>query len=277
MGIILDGKDVANKVCEKLRGRVIELNKQGIDVRFNIYTSPDPASKVYVKNKLNRAKEIGINAKAIPMASAEELYDEVKRSKCPFIVQLPNPNIDNKHINDVLHMWEELDMDSFSDKAMGRLMKYGLIAKRLPCTPLGILTLLSYYNIPIEGRHVVILGRSDIVGKPLSLMFTNLNATTTLAHSKTPKMLLSKMLDSADIIVSAMGNTDVFKDYMAVNADKQVFVDVGMNRDDAGKLCGDASERFKQEFYAYTPTPGGTGPMTVAMLMSNIVDYYNNF
>ena len=182
-----------------------------------------------------------------------------------------------------IDQYYQTDVDGFSASNLGKLFKNeekdGLTYFKA-CTPKGIITLLDYYNIPIEGRKVVILGRSNIVGRPMAAMMLNRDATVTICHSKTPKYTLDEEVMSADIIVSAVGKLNMlsgYRDYIYErNFKKKILVDVGMNRDNDGKLCGDICKKAIEHCYAYTPVPGGVGPMTVISLCENVIEFYEN-
>ena len=148
------------------------------------------------------------------------------------------------------------------------------------CTPKGIITLLDYYNIFIEGQKVVILGRSNIVGRPMAAMMLNRNATVSVCHSKTPENIFDDEISTADIIISAVGKANMLSDYSPwvyqYKFANKILIDVGMNRDENGKLCGDFCKEAIEHCYAYTPVPGGVGPMTVISLCENVIEFYEN-
>ena len=149
-----------------------------------------------------------------------------------------------------------------------------------PCTPSGVMRLLEEYNIPLEGKNALVIGRSNIVGRPMAMMLEHAGCTVTVAHSKTAKDSLIENFVSADIVVSAVGKRNVVSDVEFLSSKRlkdKVLIDVGMNRDENGKLCGDFSEELKQKVAYYTPVPGGVGAMTVAMLMQNVIEYYENY
>ena len=151
-----------------------------------------------------------------------------------------------------------------------------------PCTPSGVMRLLKEYNIPLEGKNALVIGRSNIVGRPMAMMLEHAGCTVTVAHSKTDSGLLPTLFSCADIVVSAVGKKNIVSlndldDWDVEGLKSKIVIDVGMNRDENGKLCGDFSEELKQKAAYYTPTPGGTGPMTVAMLMQNVIEFYENY
>lgn len=266
MAILLNGKECANKICKSLKFRCDNLKSIGVIPEFTIYTNDDSASQVYVRNKVRRCEEIGIRVKTCGFDSNVNYAP-----KTPFIVQLPQPEYSDVFIDNWLNKYSELDMDGFSSSNLGRLFIGDKNAVK-PCTPNGILELLSNYNIPVDGKNIVMIGRSNIVGRPMATMLEHENATVTLCHSKTSKLNLYKACKEANIIISATGKIDMLEDYTI--QPWQILIDVGMNRDEDGKLCGDFNKRILMDAYAYTPVPGGVGPMTVAMLMNNIIRYY---
>ena len=152
-----------------------------------------------------------------------------------------------------------------------------------PCTPSGVMRLLEEYNIPLEGKNALVIGRSNIVGRPMAMMLEHAGCTVTMAHSKTNKESLIDYFVYSNIVVSAVGKKDIIAyedlkgNFGLETLSEKILIDVGMNRDENGKLCGDFSEELKQKAAYYTPTPGGTGPMTVAMLMQNVIEFYENY
>lgn len=267
MAIILDGKKFANEICNELKSECENLIvNRHIVPEFTIYINDDAASKVYVRNKIKRCEEIGIRVHIKPFYSAVN-----SAPTTPFIIQLPQPDYSNSVINDYLNKYSALDMDGFSSNNLGRLLIGDNNAVK-PCTPNGILALLSHYNIPVGGKHVAVIGRSNIVGRPMAIMLEHEDATVTLCHSKTSKLNLYKTCTNADIIISAVGKIDMLENYII--KPWQILIDVGINRDENGELCGDFNKQILEDSYAYTPVPGGVGPLTVAMLMKNIIDYF---
>ena len=283
MGIKMDGKALADKICLDLKARCDVLKSRNINPVLTIVTSgEDSASKVYVRNKVKRCEEIGIevDVRHFDKLNYAEFDDVVCPIQNPIIVQEPI-------VGDVTHayvagkLFALNDVDGFTHVNMG-LLATGETPYHAPCTPSGVMRLLEEYNIPLEGKNALVIGRSNIVGRPMAMMLEHEGATVTIAHSKT-KNLLGHIFN-ADIVVSATGHrmtnieqnvTDVKKILGVSNpmADK-IIVDVGMNRDENGKLCGDFSEDFKAKFGFYTPDIGGTGPMTVIMLMTNTIKFY---
>ena len=285
MPIILDGKKVANEIAEDLKKRCEILKANHIFPKLIIFTNTDDASKVYVRNKVKRCEEIGIEVLTYPISQFEDFDWFSKKydfENIPYILQEPS-NLTKFQNAIFIDQYYQTDVDGFSASNLGKLFKNeekdGLTYFKA-CTPKGIITLLDYCNIPIEGRKVVILGRSNIVGRPMAAMMLNRDATVTICHSKTPKYTLDEEVMSADIIVSAVGKLNMlsgYRDYIYErNFKKKILVDVGMNRDNDGKLCGDICKKAIEHCYAYTPVPGGVGPMTVISLCENVIEFYEN-
>lgn len=300
---ILDGKALADKICVDLKRRVealqpwVDVSELGLphieggnnkvrDVtyapRLIILTSgDDAASKVYVRNKVRRCEEIGIevDVKHFDYLTATDIVAATPWHH-PMIIQMPiTGDLTSDDLQRLLSATYARDVDGFvTAENMGRIAT-GRTSYHYPCTPKGILRLLTEYAIPLEGKSVCIIGRSNIVGRPLSWMMEQAGATVTLCHSKTPEKTLYHAVAAADIVVSATGvrnviSRDAMLQYTDFDVSKKVFVDVGMNRDENGKLCGDIDPLMLEASAAYTPVPGGVGPMTVAMLMENVVEYY---
>ena len=283
--IILDGKKVANEIAEDLKKRCEILKANHIFPKLIIFTNTDDASKVYVRNKVKRCEEIGIEAITYPISKFEDFnVTESKYDFCetPYILQEPS-NLTKFQNTVFVDQYYHTDVDGFSAINLGKLFKNeekdGLTYFKA-CTPKGIITLLDYYNIPIEGQKVVILGRSNIVGRPMAVMMLNRNATVSICHTKTPQTVFDEEIWSADIIVSAVGKTGMLSGYTPLFYKRKflhkVLIDVGMNRDENGKLCGDICKEAIEHCYAYTPVPGGVGPMTVISLCENVIEFYEN-
>ncbi|MCX6112802.1 MAG: bifunctional 5,10-methylenetetrahydrofolate dehydrogenase/5,10-methenyltetrahydrofolate cyclohydrolase [Proteobacteria bacterium] len=274
MALLIDGKKIAQDMVGEIKAESEKLGiKPGLVV---ILVGEDPASAVYVRNKEKDCEKAGFYHKTYRLAASttqDELLLVIKdiEKDCNvhgLIVQLPLP----KHINEEIiinAIPENKDADCFNPSNVGRLMtkKKGdsplLIA---PCTPAGIVELLDRYNISIAGKNVAIVGRSNIVGKPMALMMLNRDATVTICHSKTKN--LGEVLKQADIVITAVGVAKLIKKEML--KDNCVVIDVGMNRLKTGELVGDVDfEDVKCKVYAITPVPGGVGPMTRAMLLKN--------
>lgn len=283
MGIKMDGKALADKICLDLKARCDVLKSRNINPVLTIVTSgEDSASKVYVRNKVKRCEEIGIKAdvRHYDCLTEQDFLDLNREVDNPIIVQEPIAGeVDHDFVAEYLNLVQ--DVDGFADYNVARLATGGK-PYNFPCTPNGVMALLHEYGVEIEGKNALVIGRSNIVGRPMAMMLEHEGATVTIAHSKT-KNLLGHIFN-ADIVVSATGHrmtnieqnvADVKKILGVSNpmADK-IIVDVGMNRDENGKLCGDFSEDFKAKFGFYTPDIGGTGPMTVIMLMTNTIKFY---
>lgn len=282
MGIRMDGKVLADKICLDLKGRCNRLIEIGIHPALVIVTTgDDAASKVYVRNKIKRCKEIGIAPviKHYDYLTKADFLSLVSINKAPIIVQEPiTGEIDHNYVAGILNPYQ--DVDGFTYLNVGKLATGGQ-PYNYPCTPNGVMTLLHEYGVEIEGKNALVIGRSNIVGRPMSMMLEHEGATVTITHNKTDNYTLFSKMATADIIVSAVGkhnfvNVDALECYPRVIKNK-VIIDVGMNRDENGKLCGDFSEDFKAKFGFYTPTPGSTGPMTVAMLMTNVINFYERW
>lgn len=285
MPIILDGKKVANEIAEDLKKRCEILKANHIFPKLIIFTNTDDASKVYVRNKVKRCEEIGIEAVTYPISKFEDFNIADKDCDCcetPYILQEPS-NLTKFQNTVFVDQYYHTDVDGFSAINLGKLFKNeekdGLTYFKA-CTPKGIITLLDYYNIPIEGQKVVILGRSNIVGRPMAAMMLNRNATVSVCHSKTPENIFDDEISTADIIISAVGKANMLSDYSPwvyqYKFANKILIDVGMNRDENGKLCGDICKEALEHCYAYTPVPGGVGPMTVISLCENVIEFYEN-
>ncbi|MFA5961478.1 MAG: tetrahydrofolate dehydrogenase/cyclohydrolase catalytic domain-containing protein [Parcubacteria group bacterium] len=271
---IIDGKKIAEEIKEELKSDVLALGEKGIVPGLVvILAGEDSASQVYVKNKERVAKEIGINSEVVRM-SAETSQEELEKIILQYnvdekihgiLVQLPLPkNIDAKKIINLID--PKKDVDCFHPENVGRMMIGD--ARFLPCTPAGILELLERSEISVEGKNVTIVGRSNIVGKPLAVMLINLGATVTVCNSKTKN--LQKLCAQADILISATGRAGLICAEM-VKQDA-VVIDVGINRNEEGKLVGDVDYiRVCDKTSCITPVPGGVGPMTIMMLMRNTI------
>ena len=272
--ILLKGKELAASILADIKNEIyIKSIKPGLAV---VLVGDDVASTIYVKHKERAALSTGLYSKLFQLpekTTEEELLNLIKElGDNPkfngIIVQLPLPS----HINEekIIHSIPiEKDVDGFHPESVGKLMISGLgeLAPLLkPCTPLGIIELLNYHNIKIKGKHVVIVGRSNIVGKPASMLFLQEDATVTICHSHTSD--LQKYTKEADILIVAIGKPKFFtEEYIKEGV---VIIDIGISRMDNGKLYGDVDfESVKDKAYAITPVPGGVGPMTVAMLIKN--------
>jgi methylenetetrahydrofolate dehydrogenase (NADP+)/methenyltetrahydrofolate cyclohydrolase len=271
---ILDGKKIAEEIKNELRNEVLALKEIGIVPGLAvILVGEDSASQIYVKNKERVAKEIGINSEVIKLPDLiaqedlEKLISQVNADEKihGILVQLPLPKqIDAKRIINLID--PKKDVDCFHPENVGRMMIGE--ARFLPCTPAGILELLKRTEIEVEGKNVVIVGRSNIVGKPLAVMLINLGATVTVCNSKTKN--LPEICAQADILISATGRAGLIcKEMVKQDA---VVVDVGINRNAEGKLVGDVDYiHVCDKTSCITPVPGGVGPMTIMMLMRNTI------
>lgn len=275
MNKILDGKKLSLILQEDLKEKINKLsNSPNLTV---VMVGEDKASKIYVKNKEKIAKKMGIDTNTIYLNSettTDELLLIIERlnkdkSVNGILVQLPLP----KHIDEnlVLEKISPLkDVDGFHPKNLGKLMINN--ASMIPCTPLGIIKLLDFYNIDLEGKNVVILGRSNIVGKPMLHLLLQKNATVTITHSYTKN--LKDITKKADILIVAIGKSNfITKEYIKDNA---IIVDVGINRVD-NKIMGDVDfNSVKDKVSFITPVPGGVGPLTITMLMYQTYIAYLN-
>ena len=272
MAIIIDGKKVSAQVKEQVRIETEELVKKGIKPGLAvIIVGDDPASRVYVNNKKKACEKVGFLSKefALPATTTQEellsLVKELNEDKeiNGILCQLPLPKgLDEKAVIGAISPLK--DVDAFHASNVGKIMigDYDF----LPCTPAGVMEMLHSYNIPVEGKECVVIGRSNIVGKPMAMLLLHENGTVTITHSRTKN--LKEVTKRADILVAAIGKPKfVTADMVKEGA---VVIDVGMDRDENGKLCGDVDfENVKEKCSAITPVPGGVGPMTIAVLMKN--------
>ncbi len=271
---ILDGKKTAQKVKDALKERVEQLKKDGLTPGLAvIIVGNDSASRVYVNNKKKACEYVGIHSEeyALPEETTQdELIALVKKLNEKkdihgILCQLPLP----KHINEeaVINAIDpQKDVDAFHPINVGKIMIGNF--DFLPCTPAGVMELIDESGIDLTGKHCVVVGRSNIVGKPQAMLLLHRNATVTICHSKTEN--LSQVCQTADVLVVAVGRAKmVDESYIKEGA---VVIDVGMDRDENGKLCGDVDfdSACKKAGYI-TPVPGGVGPMTIATLMKNAV------
>ncbi len=274
MTIIIDGKELAKKVRSNLKIECEELRKKGIKSKLAvIMIGDDPASKVYVRNKSRACEDVGIEYEEHLLNSSitqKELIDLIKKlneDKTINGILLQSPIPSNLDINEAFRtIVPEKDVDGFNPVNVGKLVLNQ--DTFVSCTPYGIMKMFEEYNIDLTGKNVVILGRSNIVGKPLIHCCLNKNATVTTCHSKTQN--IKEITSKADILISAIGKANfVTEDMVKENA---VIIDVGINRKDDGKITGDVDfESVKEKASYITPVPGGVGPMTVAMLMNNVI------
>lgn len=274
MATLIDGKKISQEIKDELKEKVAQLKKEGKEISLAvIQVGNDPASTVYVGNKKKACEYIGIRSLAyeLPEDTTEEKLLELigelnaRTDVNGILVQLPLP----KHINEDLvikTIAPEKDVDGFHPQSVGALSigQKGFVS----CTPAGVIQLLKRTGVEIEGKECVVLGRSNIVGKPMALLLLRENGTVTVCHSKTKD--LKEVTKRADILVVAVGKPKfITKDYVKEGA---VVIDVGIHRNENNKLCGDVDfDDVEPIAGAITPVPGGVGPMTIAMLMYNCV------
>lgn len=275
MAQIIDGKKIAQEIKDELREKVLALQEEGVSVSLAvIQVGDDPASSVYVNNKKKACAYIGIRSVAYELGEETtedellSLIDELNRdaSVNGILVQLPLPS----HIREeqiIRAIDPKKDVDGFHPENVGRLVTGG--KGFVSCTPAGIIQLLKRSGIAIRGKNCVVVGRSNIVGKPMALLMLREDATVTVAHSKTQN--LKEICRQADILIVAIGKPQyITADYVKEGA---VVIDVGIHRGEGKKLCGDVNyDEVFPSVAAITPVPGGVGPMTIAMLMNNCVD-----
>lgn len=273
---IIDGKGIAAQLRAELKEKIDACEeKPGLAV---VIVGEDPASRIYVRNKIKACGEIGIRSYSYELPEnstqkqVEDLLDELGNNPeiHGILLQMPLP----KHLDGesaAAHIPFEKDVDGFSAQNLGLLMQNR--AQVAACTPLGVMKLLEREGIELTGKHAVILGRSETVGKPMAMLLLNANATVTVCHSKTKN--LKEQCLNADILISAVGKAGfVTEDIVKEGA---VVIDVGINRDQEGKVCGDVDfERVKEKTSYITPVPGGVGPMTITMLMYNTYLRFQN-
>lgn len=276
---IIDGKAVSAAVRDRIKTEIQNLKNIGKETGLAvIIVGNDPASKVYVSNKKKGCELVGINSYeyALPEeTTTEELLELIEKlngdTKVDGILcQLPLPrHIDEKTV--INSIAPEKDVDAFHPVNTGHIM----IGDHsfLPCTPAGIIEMLKYYNIQISGKECVVIGRSNIVGKPMAMLLLQNSGTVTICHSKTEN--LSDVTRRADILVAAVGKANFVTADMV--KDGAVVIDVGMNRNAEGKLCGDVDfPNVKDKCSYITPVPGGVGPMTITMLLNNTLTASKN-
>lgn len=272
MAKIIDGKAISAQIKEELKVKVSEYKEQGVEITLAVVkVGNDPASAVYVRNKEKACEYVGINSRTLALpeeTTEEELLATVKelnedKTVNGILVQLPLP----KHIDEskiLLAIDSSKDVDGFHPVNVGKMV----IGEDtfLPCTPAGIIEMLKRTDIDIAGKECVVIGRSNIVGKPMSMLMLKENATVTITHSRTKD--LKEVTKRADILIAAIGKAKfVTADFVK---DGATVIDVGMDRDEDGKLCGDVDfDSVSEVASAITPVPGGVGPMTVTMLLVN--------
>ena len=275
MAMIIDGKTISGQIKDELKEKAARKRESGVNITLAvIQVGEDPASSVYVRNKKKGCEYIGIGSEAyeLPEETTQEellgLIDELnhKEEINGILVQLPLPS----HIDEdtvIRAIDPKKDVDGFHPQSVGALCigQPGFVS----CTPAGIIQLLKRSGITIEGKECVVLGRSNIVGKPMAILLLRENATVTIAHSRTQN--LKEVTKRADILIVAIGKPKMItSDYIKEGA---VVIDVGINRDENGKLCGDVDfDSAASVCSAITPVPGGVGPMTIAMLLNNCME-----
>lgn len=274
MALVINGKEISAAIKEELKAEVANMTEEGIAVTLAvIQVGQDPASSVYVRNKKNACAYIGIHSLAyeLPEETTEEelltLVEQLNQRKDVngILVQLPLPaHIDEDKV--IKAIAPEKDVDGFHPQSVGALSigQPGFVS----CTPAGIIQLLKRSGVEIEGKECVVVGRSNIVGKPMALLLLRENGTVTICHSKTKN--LKEVCKRADILICAIGKPKFFtKEYIK---DAAAVIDVGIHRNENNKLCGDVDyDDVYPVAGAITPVPGGVGPMTIAMLMYNCV------
>lgn len=275
MAQLIDGKKISQEIKDELKEKVAALKEQGIEGALAvIQVGADPASSVYVRNKKRACEYIGIRSESYELAedtTEEELLALIEKlNKDPkingILCQLPVPaHMDEKKIIRTIDPGK--DVDGFHTQNVGALVvgEQGFVS----CTPAGVIQLLKRSGVPIAGKNCVVIGRSNIVGKPMALLMLRENATVTICHSRTAD--LKTVCRQADILIVAVGRPKMITaEYVKEGA---VVIDVGIHRQEDGKLCGDVDfEQVEPIAGTITPVPGGVGPMTIAMLMNNCVE-----
>lgn len=275
MAQIIDGKLISTQIKDELKNQVAKLKEEGTSIALAvIQVGNDPASSVYVRNKKNACAYIGIDSLSYELpeeTTQEELIELIEKLNEDdhvngILVQLPVPaHIDEDAI--IKAISPKKDVDGFHPQSVGALSigQNGFVS----CTPAGVIQLLKRSGIEIAGKECVVVGRSNIVGKPMALLLLRENGTVTITHSRTKD--LKEVTKRADILVVALGKPKfITEEYVK---DGAVVIDVGIHRQENGKLCGDVDyDRVVDKVSAITPVPGGVGPMTIAMLMNNCVE-----
>lgn len=274
MAIIIDGKELAKKIRANLKIECEELKKKNINSKLAvIMVGEDPASKVYVRNKSKACEDVGIEYEEylldVNTTQKEliELIEKLNNDKTINGILLQSPIPSNLDVNEAFRtISPQKDVDGFNPVNVGKLVLNQ--DTFVSCTPYGIMKMFEEYDIDLTGKNVVILGRSNIVGKPLIHCCLNKNATVTSCHSKTQN--IAQKAKEADVLISAIGKANFVTADMV--KDGAVVIDVGINRLDNGKITGDVNfESVKEKASYITPVPGGVGPMTIAMLMNNVI------
>lgn len=279
MAVIIDGKALAQKIRTNLKLDCENLKKKGINPKLAVIMVGDnPASKVYVKNKSKACEDVGIDYEEFLLGddtTQKELIDLIEKLNnrddvTGILLQSPIPS--HLDINEAFRTISyKKDVDGFHPVNVGKLTLGQ--DTFVSCTPYGVMKMFEEYNIDLEGKNLVIIGRSNIVGKPLIQCCLKKNATVTVCHSRTKN--LAEYTKNADIVIVAIGRSKFLTADMV--KDGVVIIDVGINRDENNKLCGDVDfENVKEKASYITPVPGGVGPMTIAMLMNNVIKAANN-
>ncbi|MBQ1555496.1 MAG: bifunctional methylenetetrahydrofolate dehydrogenase/methenyltetrahydrofolate cyclohydrolase FolD [Clostridia bacterium] len=272
MAKIIDGKAVAARVRAEVAAETAKLKEEGIVPGLAvIIVGDDPASRVYVNNKKKACAEVGFRSEEFALPADTDQSELIALVKClndrsdinGILCQLPLPKgLDDKAV--IKTISPEKDVDAFHEENVGKIMvgAYNF----LPCTPAGVMELIKESGVEVAGKECVVIGRSNIVGKPMAMLLLHQNGTVTICHSKTAN--LAEVTRRADILVAAVGKAKFVTGDMVKEG--AVVIDVGMNRDENGKLCGDVDfASVEPKCAAITPVPGGVGPMTIAMLMKN--------
>ena len=274
MAVIIDGKELAKKIRANLKIECEELKKKNINSKLAvIMVGEDPASKVYVRNKSKACEDVGIEYEEYLLdvnTTQKELIELIKKlnnDKTINGILLQSPIPSNLDVNEAFRtISPQKDVDGFNPVNVGKLVLNQ--DTFVSCTPYGIMKMFEEYDIDLTGKNVVILGRSNIVGKPLIHCCLNKNATVTSCHSKTQN--IAQKAKEADVLISAIGKANFVTADMV--KDGAVVIDVGINRLDNGKITGDVDfESVKEKASYITPVPGGVGPMTIAMLINNVI------
>ncbi|MBR3639420.1 MAG: bifunctional methylenetetrahydrofolate dehydrogenase/methenyltetrahydrofolate cyclohydrolase FolD [Clostridia bacterium] len=280
MAKIIDGREISRDTRERIKRRTAEfIEKNGRAPGLAVViVGEDPASKIYVRNKAKACEEVGFYSEVVRLpaeVTENELLSVIEKLKVDgtidgILVQLPLPSgLDPKVIIDAIP--PEKDVDAFHVSNVGKIM----LGEKCfhPCTPAGIMKMLEYERISVDGKECVVVGRSNIVGKPMAMLLLHANGTVTICHSHTVN--LKEITSKADILVAAVGKSKFITSDMV--KDGAVVIDVGMNRDENGKLTGDVDfENVEKKASAITPVPGGVGPMTITMLLENTLSAAEN-
>jgi len=268
--LLMEGKPVAEEVYRKL---LLEISLLPVVPKLVVILVGDnPASEAYVKTKTKKCQALGLQGETLRFSETitqAEITETLKKlNEDPLVhgilIQLPLPgHLDKTKLVSQINPLK--DVDGLTVENAGMLLQGQ--PRLIPCTPLGVMELLKHYQIPLEGKYAVILGRSDIVGKPMAQLLSQANATVTVCHSKTQS--IERFTQNADLIVAAIGRSQWLKEFMI--AKDSVIIDVGIHKETGG-ICGDVDfDSVKNKCSAITPVPGGVGPMTIAMLMKNLV------